>query len=329
MAVTRSCDQRGVALLTVLLLVAVMSVLVMALLDDVRFSVRRAGNAQALSQAQWQALGAESLARVQLARLAARDPARTTLAGGWNNRPLVFPVEGGVLRARLGDGTACFNLNAVVAGAGDYLVRHDAGVAQYRALLSRLDVDERRAVQLADVLVDWLDSDPATSPVGAEDDAYALGAGGYLTGNTLLAEPSELRALRGYDTATYSLLRPHVCALPIAGATPINVNTLGGDDWRLVSMLADGALGPDEARAVIASRPADGWREIAAFTAQPAFADHPVSADALANLSLRSRYFRLRVETEHGDAQAVLDTLIEQDAGGGTRPVARRWTRDE
>src|SRR3546814_2109829 len=54
--------QKGVALLTVLLLVAVMSVLVMGMLDDIRFGLRRTSNAQAMAQAQWYALGAESLA---------------------------------------------------------------------------------------------------------------------------------------------------------------------------------------------------------------------------------------------------------------------------
>src|SRR3546814_8835933 len=64
--------QKGVALLTVLLLVAVMSVLVMGMLDDIRFGLRRASNAQAMAQAQWYALGAESLAMAQIDRLSTR-----------------------------------------------------------------------------------------------------------------------------------------------------------------------------------------------------------------------------------------------------------------
>ena len=66
----RGVDKReGMALLTVLLLVAVMSVVAVAVLDDVRFSVRRATNAETQAQAQWYAAGAESLARSQLADL--------------------------------------------------------------------------------------------------------------------------------------------------------------------------------------------------------------------------------------------------------------------
>jgi general secretion pathway protein K len=83
--------QRGAALLTVLLLVAVMGVLLMAMLDDIRFGLRRAGNAQAVGQAQWHALGAEALARSRIQRMTREGNGRTTLAGGWNGRSLVFP----------------------------------------------------------------------------------------------------------------------------------------------------------------------------------------------------------------------------------------------
>src|SRR5690606_33134890 len=116
--------QSGVALLTVLLLVAVMSVLVMSVLDDIRFGLRRASNAQSMAQAQWYALGAETLAMAQIEKLSARDPGRTTLVGDWNDRPLVFPVEHGTISARLSDATTCFNLNSVVMGAPELWQRN-------------------------------------------------------------------------------------------------------------------------------------------------------------------------------------------------------------
>ena len=96
---TAARSQRGVALLTVLLLVAVMTVLVTVMLDDIRFALRRAGNAQALAQARWHALGAEQMALTQIERLARRDPGVTTLAGGWNGRAFLFPIDDGVIRA--------------------------------------------------------------------------------------------------------------------------------------------------------------------------------------------------------------------------------------
>ena len=62
--------EEGAALLTVLLLVAVMSALAVAVLDDIRFGLKRTANAETVGQAQWYALGAETVARARLARLA-------------------------------------------------------------------------------------------------------------------------------------------------------------------------------------------------------------------------------------------------------------------
>src|SRR5690606_18843964 len=163
--------ERGAALLTVLLLVAVMTVLLVAVMDDIRFALRRTGNAQALAQAQWYALGSEQLARARIHQLD-RD-GRTTLAGGWNGRPFLFPIEAGVMQVRLDDASACFNLNSVVEGAPGQWRRREAGVRQYLALLEVLGFPGARANAMADALVDWIDQDEQPGPAGAEDPAYA------------------------------------------------------------------------------------------------------------------------------------------------------------
>lgn len=321
--------QHGVALLTVLLLVAVMTVLVIGVLDDIRFGLRRAGNAQTVAQAQWYALGAETLARTQIQRLSGRDHARTTLEGGWNDRAFLFPIENGAISARVFDSTACFNLNSVVEGATEQWSRRDIGVDQYTGLLQALEFAPREAEALADALVDWIDSDPARSPLGAEDAAYANRQPGYRTSGTLLGEVSELRAIQGYNAGTYARLRPHVCALPVADLSPVNINTLEADDAVILSMLTAGALDPQQARRIIAARPADGWRDFTSFWGQPALAQAALPNPVLNQVALRTRYFGLHAEVEYGDAQVVLTALFEHDAAGETSLVARRWTPDE
>src|SRR5690606_14370500 len=148
---------------------AVMSVLVVGVLDDIRFGLRRAGNAQLVGQAQWYALGAESLAAARIADLQRRDGGRVTLQGNWNGRSFVFPIDdaggvGGAVNARIDDGTTCFNL--VVEGAGEQWQRRVTGVRQFRALLRALDIAPARSAALADALVDWIDSDQQRSESG-------------------------------------------------------------------------------------------------------------------------------------------------------------------
>lgn len=321
--------QRGLALLTVLLLVAVMAVLVMAMLDDIRFSLRRAGNAQAVAQAQWHALGAEALAMAQVERLALRDPGLTTLEGGWNGRGFLFPVEDGVIRATLSDATACFNLNSVVQGAGDLLTRREAGVRQYLALLEALGFGAGQAQALADALADWIDSDQQREGLGHEDAGYARGRDGHRTGDTLLAEPSELRAIHGYTPAVYARLRPHVCALPTTELAPVNPNTLQEPDAPVLAMLTGGAIDTARARRVIASRPARGWRSHDEFWDAPGMAGAVPDNAVPAQVQLRSRYFRLHAEVDSGPAQVVLSALIDHPPGAPARLLSRRWSPEE
>ncbi|MGH8084937.1 MAG: type II secretion system minor pseudopilin GspK [Lysobacter sp.] len=315
--------QSGVALLTVLLLVAVMSVLVMSVLDDIRFGLRRASNAQSMAQAQWYALGAETLAMAQIDRLSTRDPGRTTLVGDWNGRPLVFPVEHGAISARLSDATTCFNLNSVVEGAPEQWQRRDDGSRQFGALLRALDVPAHQADALVDALVDWIDSDSVPGALGAEDATYLSRTPAHRTGGTLLAEPSELRTIAGFDDDIYTRLRPHVCALPTDAPSPINLNTLDETDAVLLSMLTDGALGPDAARQLIRARPPDGWPDPTAFWSHRLLDGIEPLASARDQVSLQTRFFALQSQIEYAGAQVVSSALFEHDAGR-TRLVARR-----
>jgi len=166
-------DREGMALLTVLLLVAVMSVVAVAILDDVRFSVRRATNVEMQSQAQWYAAGAETLARGQIKQLLAVGPSRTPLEPAWNGRIVNFPVDGGAITATVSDGQACFNLNSLVLGFGEDLVARPQGAAQFRALGRAVGVADSRMQAITDALTDWLDADTIPLPLGAEDGAYA------------------------------------------------------------------------------------------------------------------------------------------------------------
>lgn len=325
----RGADREGMALLTVLLLVAVMSVVAVAILDDVRFSVRRTTNVEFQSQAQWYAAGAENLARVQIARLLASGPARTPLEPAWNGRPTTFPIDGGAITATVTDGQACFNLNSLVLGVGEDLTARPLGAMQFRALGRAVGAPDSRMRAIADSLTDWLDADTTPLPLGGEDGAYAGLTNPYRTGGAMLAEVSELRAVKGVDPETYRRLRPFLCALPTARLSPLNVNTLTPVQAPLLTMLTDGAVGPERARAVIAARPRDGWPDAAAFWAQPALAAVQVDPEARDQVTVLTRFFDLRVDVEMGGERAVRTALLEAASDGRVRTVIQRWTLEE
>lgn len=324
-----SDNREGMALLTVLLLVAVMSVVAVAVLDDVRFSVRRATNAETQAQAQWYASGAEALARRQVARLMTAGPARTPLRPEWNRRRLDFPIDDGAISAVVTDGQACFNLNSLVEGYGEDLLERPLGRTQFLALGRAVDAPDSRMRAVADALTDWLDADSVSRPLGAEDGAYAGLATPYRTGGVMLAEVSELRAIKGVDDDLYRRLRPYVCALPTSRLSPLNVNTLTAEQAPLLMMLTDNALGPESARAVIARRPRNGWPDAAAFWAQPALSAVQVPEEVRDQVTVLTRYFNLRIDIDHGGGRAVRTALLHAQPDGVVRTVIQRWTPEE
>ena len=322
--------EQGMALLTVLLLVAVMSVLAVSVLDDIRFGVRRTANAAEVGQAQWYAVGAEETARAQIRRLSARSPGRTLALGGWNGRVFSVPVEGGLIRARLDDGGNCFDLNSVVIGTRENWSRYPEGVAQFRTLLAALQTPPAEAETVADALVDWIDSDTL------DDAAYAGAETPRRTGGALLAEVSELRAVQGVTPQLYARLRPLICALPrtefpTARLSPININTLRPEQAVLLTMVTGGALSPEAAGAWLARRPAQGWASETEFLIHPALVDAapPPNVQSQIREGLRTRFFTLDAVVTYGQAEVSVSSLFEQDESGAIRLAARRWTPDE
>ncbi len=323
----KKCEE-GAALLTVLLLVAVMSVLAVGVLDDIRFGLRRAANVEMAGQAEWYALGAEILARERIANLT-RAGAQGSAARDWNGRPMTFPIDEGAITARISDASLCFNLNSVVQGAPEQWSRRDIGLSQFTVLLQQLGVPFSQAPAFAEALADWIDSDGARNTMGAEDDSYANGPLPYRTSGALLSEVSELRAIRGFTPEIYARIRPYICALPVADLSPINLNLLSTDKAVLLAMLMDGRLETEAARRVIAARPATGWTSVDAFWSDSALQEQLPPNPVLAQVALETRFFALEALVNYAGSEVLLTSLFERSARGPIRLAARRWGGEE
>lgn len=315
--------ERGAALLTVLMLVSVMAVLSASALERLRLSTRIAANAGAIDQARAYALAAEGIAASRISTLVEADPARTPL--GWAGRETNLPLPGGVSTVVVQDGGNCFNLNSVVSGSpGAPLMTRPEGIKQFVALMKVLGIGEGEARRVAVSLADWVDSDGNPQPEGAEDSSYAGGETPYKTANTLIADPSELRAVAGVTPALYERVRPWICALPATDLSPINVNTLTPEQAPLLSMLLPDMLTPDRARALIAARPANGYESGYAFWQQLASRGQVPDMGATQQTGVRTRWFALRLHVRLGDNEIEETALID----ASTLPaklVRRSW----
>lgn len=307
--------ETGAALLSVLLLVAILAVMAAAAVDRLRLATALAANVAGQGQARVYGYAAEALATRRIGDTIQQDAARTTLAGDWNGVERRFPVDRGTAAATISDAGNCFNMNSLVLGqSGTGLTARPQGIAQFTRLMVLLGIPADRAGQVAAAAADWIDSDSAPLPGGAEDDLYLSLKPAYRTANTLMADPSELRAVAGVTPEIYATVRPFVCALPATDLSPINVNTLGERQAVLLAMLSP-ALDVQAAARTIAARPTAGWADIGEFRKSPALAQ--LGDDEAGQLRVVSRWFGLRLRILDGDAEFEENALID----GGMKPA--------
>lgn len=317
--------ERGAALLTILLLVAVMAVVSAAVLERLTLATRLSANSAVLEQAHAYADSAALLVGRRLDALIEKEPGKLTLAGGWLGQPRPVAVPGGSVAVTIHDGGNCFNLNSLVAGKDDADLRQrPLAVAQFTALMELLGVRPAQARLVALAAADWIDSDSVPVQGGAEDESYLAGDRPYRAANRMMADASELRAVAGVTPDLYNLLRPWICALPAADLSALNVNTLMPQQAPLLAMLAPGKLTLDMARAMIAQRPGGGYDSTVAFWALPAARGVVPLAEAAQQAQLMTRWFKAELEVDMGGT-ALRQWALYDARSAPVRLVRMTW----
>ncbi|KQT32734.1 type II secretory pathway protein [Sphingomonas sp. Leaf412] len=316
----RTEGERGAALLTVLLLVAVIAVMAGTALERLRLSTRLAANAVAIDRARGYAYAAETLATTRVTALLRRSPDRVALYGGWSGRAFGLPVLGGTATARVVDGGNCFNLNGLVTRTPDgRFVANPLQVLRFARLIRVLNLPD--GDRIAAATADFIDSDDVPLPGGAEDGSYR----GRRTAGTLLADPSELRAVDAVSTETWVALRPWLCTLPLAMPSVININTVLPEQAVLLAMLLPDGARPEQLRALLLRRPEQGYASTDAFWNQLSLGGAGVSdVDARQQTSATTTWFRLTVDVAAEGSELHEQALIDARRLPA-RLVSRQW----
>ncbi|MEQ1440558.1 type II secretion system minor pseudopilin GspK [Fontimonas sp. SYSU GA230001] len=222
--------QKGIALVTAILVVALAAIASATILASANIAIRRTSNLQDSELAWWYASGVESFIRSVLERDAENN--RTdSFADNWAKAVDYLPVDEGFVRGQVIDLQGRFNLNnlgAGVPGDGNFEKQQQIFVR----LLGAAGVEsEQEARAIAAATRDWIDADSEpTGFDGAEDTEY-LGRSPlpYRVPNRPMVSVSELLAVKGMSREVYAQLRDWVAALPPPKnqfkIEPINVNT--------------------------------------------------------------------------------------------------------
>ena len=290
----------GVALLTVLVVVAIATVLCVGMIRSQQQALQHAAGLFQQDQAWLYTQGAEEFVRELLAEDQKSDKRKNRAVDhpgeAWARPFPPYPVEGGMVRARVEDLQARFNLNRLGTEADGEGPAH----VIFRQLLQNLGLPDN----LGPALADWIDEDDSPRPLdGAEDEAYSRLPQPYRVANQPLADLSELRLVAGFTPQVIARLRPYVVALPAEAL--LNVNT--------ASPTLLGAL----------------LCQLDDFLAQPVF--NGLGNDEKNRLreqvGVGSQYFQLLADAEMAGRHSILHAVMVRADSGTLRIIARDYSR--
>ena len=313
---TRMKQDKGAALVTVLLLVSVMALGAVLTFDAVGYSIKRTGALRIYDQARQYALGGEQLA------VSVAETLYETEADLSAPRAVSFAIEGGRIEGLISDRSNCFNVNGLV-------MRRDAGTLiaseerqlQFVRLFAALGMADRQAQELVAVLTDWIDTDERPLPMGAEDYDYAALDEPYRTGNSLLADLSELRMIKGFGPELIANLESFLCADATTDRSVFNVNTLTPQQAPILVALIGGNFTYDQAVELILARPNGGYGDIADFWLDPIVAGRQIDQSVRQQTTVKPHRFSSRIRVTHFDAVSHLNSEIKVDNSGIARVV--------
>ena len=289
---------KGVALITVMLILALATILAVSMSTRQQLDIHRSANVFNFEQAYQYVLGAESWAKQILKRDIEKNKT-DNLNEDWAAVLPPLPIEGGQMSGQLEDLQARFNINNLVQDGkvqSLYLER-------FKRLLRNLELDENMVTPI----IDWLDSNEEIGFAGAEDNEYLNLSPAYRTANQAMEDVSEILLVKGVDFDDYEKLRPFICVLKSNAA--INVNTASAEI--LSSIVSDVTL--EDANSIIEDRNKEVYEKLDDFLQHPILKQKKINNEGL---SVSTNYFQLNSTAQIERISVEYTTILQRESDG-------------
>lgn len=332
--ITTQYKQRGVALITALLILTIAATAAAYLTQQSQLTIRRSGNIINSNKAYLYALGAEKLAMIALHEDFKDDPNVDHPDENWA-APQIFEVEdsAGYVAGQITDLQGKFNLNNLVKDNK----LDTTSTSRFDQLMKTFRIDPN----FTSAIIDWIDADvrDPTGPGGAENDYYLGLNPPYHAANRNIVSLTELRMIRGIgEDENLPQLMKHVTALP--ERTPINVNmassvVLSAIERKSVpiNQAISDPLTQDATTADIAFKSTEQrqqqeqvsrkiYDKVDDFLTENGLKDGE-QGFSRQDLSVKSSYFLVEIEAKVDRGRAVVKSVLHRDDKGKIRVVMR------
>ncbi|ADG17196.1 type II secretion system minor pseudopilin GspK [Paraburkholderia atlantica] len=344
--------ERGAAIISALLVVALSAILVSGMLWRQQVQIRRIENQRLLSQAQWVARGALDWTRLILRSEGDTSAGITYLGGLWGvpiakTRLSDFLGQIGEVRAEQGaatylsgsieDAQSRFNLRNLVASPAPGVTQISAEqMAAYQRLLVSLGLSGQLAKVTALHVRAGLSQSATRFQTGTSISSSPQVGGGGMTGGNFTNQPGiedgddnvgvapllmigvdSLLDIPGYTPEIVAKLRPFVTVLPTV--TAINMNTASAE---VIAAVVPG-MTVSQAQALVARRQTVFFRN--AGDVQLALTAAGVQSTSIDpnQFDVNSSYFLVHGSVQHERAEVDRTTLVYRDPLTHTTRIVR------
>lgn len=296
-------SQRGVALLTILVMVALATILAATIAKRQTNTAENTGYLMRQDQSLLYAKSAEAFFSELLIQDSDNGSSIDHLQENWAKPMPSFPVEDGSVSGKLLDESGKFNLNNLVKADGNQV--DDSARRWFEKLLQRVGLP----AELSQAVIDWQDTnDEVTGAMGAESSYYQGLDPAYLTPNTKFHSIEELKLVRGFEGKNYDLIKPYVTALP--EQTKLNMNTapallLASIDPKVDVKAIEQQLKIKETELTHFNDVDDLWK-LSAFSG----IDEQSKTDAASLLDSKSNYFTAQIEVMLSERKRQFNSLM-------------------
>lgn len=309
--------QTGLALISVLLIFAIVAVLAGAMIDRQSLDIQRSGNLQALQQARAYSTGIEYAVRSGLQLDYENNKDVDHLLEEWAS-PRTYPLQPGTAEIQILDAQARFNLNSLHKTVSNRTEQ----VQRFKNLLAELGLDET----IADHTQKFMDEDSQV-----ENDYQSFDPP-YRPSYSVFKHPSELLLVQDVDANSYRKLAPYISALPTTAT--LNINTASNTVLAALSA----SLSLADADTIIGQRGDEGFQTVDDFWGLSEIKPFTVTSSDnkdqkvwdKADFSVNSQYFEVFAKVTLADRIATAEMLIYRDAQTGKmRTYYRDYSRTE
>lgn len=308
--------QKGMALLIVILLMAIMAIIAVNINEFWQYTFNRTLFQQERIAAKWKLLGGEVFA-VNRLQQSLKGQATINRGQWWASAILGMQDETDRIHFAFSDGQACFNINALNYRFIEQEVVEDAELSPREAdsappqlKAKPIPADAVRQVfdqLLVNVGVGELPRQQITHYIETRLMPSSNGKADKLPA---FIDISELRAIPGMTKAYYVKLKPLLCVLP-ERTLQVNINTLTQVQLPLLRALFLNKASLADVQQLLATRPVAGWQGISDVNLLATLAKLKLAQPLFSKLATTdTAYFKLWVSIEDEQTRYYLHSLL-------------------